>query len=112
MLSLTERFDTKVWGESYNKSGHIVFGFPHPEGNVWPYLGGYIGLRKVLKPRGVAEFSNHTLSTSETATALLAVLSQIPSIFGSIRASQKLYKAMLNAVVRFVLAFALPTSLI
>lgn len=36
-----------VWGESYDQLEDIALGFPRPQDNVWPYLGGYIALREL-----------------------------------------------------------------
>ncbi|KAF8318510.1 P-loop containing nucleoside triphosphate hydrolase protein [Clavulina sp. PMI_390] len=75
-----QKFWIRFWGESYDVTGHISFDLPNPKDNVWPYLGGYVAF--------------------QILTALITIISQIPSIYGSLRASRELYRNMLLSVIR------------
>jgi len=94
-------FAESVWGEAYAAEGGIAFGFPRPQDDVWPYLGGYIALRKY--PRGLCAWPSLTPHNPEVITAAITILSQLPSIYGALRASRELYRTMLLSVIRFVL---------
>lgn len=42
----------------------------------------------------------YVLLLSEVVTALITVLSQVPSVYSSLRASRELYRSMLLSVIR------------
>lgn len=91
---------SSVWGEAYELQEDNGLGFPHPQDNVWPYLGGYIALRKSFVPsRLLMRFSD--VPCTEVLTAIITILSQLPSIWGSLRASRELYHTMLLSVIRY-----------
>ncbi|KAF8318512.1 P-loop containing nucleoside triphosphate hydrolase protein [Clavulina sp. PMI_390] len=75
-----QKFWIRCTSSSHCSNGHLPFDFPNPRENVWPYLGGYVAL--------------------QVATAVVTVLSQMPSIYGSLRASRELYHKMLLSVIR------------
>lgn len=111
MLYATQLVNTKnsfllpfvVWGEAYERQGKLPLGFPRPQDNVWPYLLGYVALR--TSTSHLLTWMLHTYGDayvpSEVITALITVLSQVPSVYSSLRASRELYRSMLLSVIRY-----------
>ncbi|CAE6397156.1 unnamed protein product [Rhizoctonia solani] len=87
-VQLLQKFWIKHWGESYRTEGRasIVaehwfnFNFPPASRNVVPYLAVYLII--------------------QTSISLINVLSQIPDIWATLRASKTLYEKMLRSVMR------------
>ncbi|CAE6434018.1 unnamed protein product [Rhizoctonia solani] len=87
-VQLLQKFWLKHWGESYEARVHnwVVsrgwpdFGFPPASQNVVPYLAVYLVI--------------------QTSISLINILSQIPDIWATLRASRILYERMLHAVMR------------
>ncbi|KAF8601971.1 P-loop containing nucleoside triphosphate hydrolase protein [Ceratobasidium sp. AG-I] len=85
---LGQKFWIKHWGESYRPKtsdtgttrSWLDFGFPSASDNVMPYLLVYVGIQGV--------------------TTMLSVLTNIPNIWSSLRASRSLYERMLRSVMR------------
>ncbi|CAE6340042.1 unnamed protein product [Rhizoctonia solani] len=88
VVQLLQKFWIKHWGESYRTEGHALmvthpwfdFDFPSASRNVLPYLAVYLII--------------------QTSISLINVLSQIPDIWATLRASRTLYEKMLRSVMR------------
>ncbi|CAE6451725.1 unnamed protein product [Rhizoctonia solani] len=84
---LLQKFWIKHWGESYKTQAQTLlvirnwldFGFPSASRDVVPYLAVYL--------------------TIQTSISLINVLSQIPDIWATLRASRTLYEKMLHSVM-------------
>ncbi|CAE6455347.1 unnamed protein product, partial [Rhizoctonia solani] len=88
VVQLLQKFWIKYWGESYKNKAQVLtiahgwfdFGFPSASRNVVPYLVVYIII--------------------QISISLINVLSQIPDIWATLRASRTLYEKMLRSVMR------------
>ncbi|KEP50725.1 multidrug resistance-associated ABC transporter [Rhizoctonia solani 123E] len=88
VVQLLQKFWIKHWGESYRTEGHALmvthpwlnFDFPSASRNVLPYLAVYLII--------------------QTSISLINVLSQIPDIWATLRATRTLYEKMLRSVMR------------
>ncbi|KEP50340.1 multidrug resistance-associated ABC transporter [Rhizoctonia solani 123E] len=88
LSKLVEKFWIKRWGESYSTEGtpvHMASGWldwnlPPASRNVVPYLLIYIGI--------------------DAWISFINIISQIPSIMSTLRASRQLYEKMLRSVMR------------
>ncbi|KAF8697734.1 P-loop containing nucleoside triphosphate hydrolase protein, partial [Rhizoctonia solani] len=87
-VQLLQKFWVKHWGESYETQTQdsavshnwFDFGFPSASRNVVPYLAVYLII--------------------QTTNSLITVLSQVPDIWATLRASWTLYEKMLHSVMR------------
>ncbi|CAE7143619.1 unnamed protein product [Rhizoctonia solani] len=87
-VQLLQKFWIKHWGQSYEPKAHnliaggnwLEFDFPSASRNVVPYLAVYLII--------------------QTSISLINVLSQIPDIWATLRASRKLFERMLRSVMR------------
>ncbi|KAF8598207.1 hypothetical protein BDV93DRAFT_498959 [Ceratobasidium sp. AG-I] len=89
ITQLVQKFWIKKWSQSYDEPETSVvyttrdwldFGFPSARQNVLPYLLVYIGIQ------ALSSFVN--------------IVSQVPSIASTLRASRRLYEKMLHSVMR------------
>ncbi|QRV83260.1 ABC transporter [Ceratobasidium sp. AG-Ba] len=89
LTQLLQKFWIKRWGESYETKPAVLatknwldldFGLPSASENVVPYLLIYIGIQAMI--------------------SAINILSQIPSIMSTLRASRLLYEKMLRSVLR------------
>ncbi|CAE6421059.1 unnamed protein product [Rhizoctonia solani] len=88
LSKLVEKFWIKRWGESYSTqatpahmaSGWLDWDLPPASRNVVPYLLIYIGI--------------------DAWVSFINIISQIPSIMSTLRASRQLYEKMLRSVMR------------
>ncbi|CAE6495623.1 unnamed protein product, partial [Rhizoctonia solani] len=87
-VQLLQKFWVKHWGESYETQTQdsavsrnwFDFGFPSASRNVVPYLAVYLIV--------------------QTTNSVINVLSQVPDIWATLRASRTLYEKMLHSVMR------------
>ncbi|CAE6492871.1 unnamed protein product [Rhizoctonia solani] len=87
-VELLQKFWIKHWGESYETKARTMLiagnwfdlGFPSASRNVVPYLAVYLII--------------------QTSISLINILSQIPDIWATLRASRTLYEKMLHSVMR------------
>ncbi|KAH7322247.1 ABC transporter type 1, transmembrane domain-containing protein [Rhizoctonia solani] len=87
-VQLLQKFWIKHWSESYETEAQnpmvtrdwFDFGFPAASRNVVPYLAVYLII--------------------QTSISLINIMSQIPDIWATLRASRTLYERMLHAVMR------------
>ncbi|ELU39893.1 multidrug resistance-associated ABC transporter [Rhizoctonia solani AG-1 IA] len=97
--------DELYWSESYmtqdaqvyTSSGWLEWKFPPANQNVLPYLLVYIGIRK---HSALFRFTQTHDPWAEAWISFINIISQIPSIMSTLRASRLLYEKMLRSVMR------------